>query len=188
MHFSSLIPKMLMFALVISCLTPSNLPWFMDLSFQVPMQSSSLQHWILLPSAVISTAGCCFCFGSVPSFFLELFHHSSPVAYWAPTNLGSKSFSVIPFCLFILFLGFSGFPVVSDGTASARQCGRPGLDPWFRKTPWRRKWQPILVLLPGKFHGQRSLVGYSPWGRKEWDTTERLHFMGFARQEYWIIL
>ena len=42
--------------------------------------------------------------------------------------------------------------------------------------PWRRKWQPIPVLLPGKSHGQRSLVGYSPWCRKELDTTERLHF------------
>ena len=40
----------------------------------------------------------------------------------------------------------------------------------------RRQWQPTPVLLPGKFHGQRSLVGYSPWCRKEWDTTERLHF------------
>ena len=41
---------------------------------------------------------------------------------------------------------------------------------------WRRKWQPTPVVLPGKSHGQRSLVGYSPWGRKESDTTERLHF------------
>ena len=42
--------------------------------------------------------------------------------------------------------------------------------------PWRRRWQPTPVLLPGKFHGQRSLVGYSPWGRKESDMTEQLHF------------
>ena len=49
----------------------------------------------------------CFCFGSVSSFFLELFLHWSPVAYWAPTNLGSSSFSVLSFCLFILFMGFS---------------------------------------------------------------------------------
>ena len=42
-------------------------------------------------------------------------------------------------------------------------------------TLWRRKWQPTPVLLPGKFHGQRSLVGYSPWGCKESDTTEQLH-------------
>ena len=41
---------------------------------------------------------------------------------------------------------------------------------------WRRQWQPTPVLLPGKSHGQRSLVGYSPWGRQESDTTEWLHF------------
>ena len=56
---------------------------------------------------------------------------------------------------------------------------RPGFDPWVRKIPWRRKWQPTPVLLPGKFHGQRSLVGYSPWGLKESDTAERLHFLFF---------
>ena len=56
------------------------------------------------------------------------------------------------------------------------QCRRPGVDPWVRKIPWRMKWQPTPVLLPGKSHGQRSLVGYSPWGRKESDTTGRLHF------------
>ena len=47
-------------------------------------------------------------------------------------------------------------------------------DPWAGKIPWRRKWQPTPVLMPGKSHGQRSLVGCSPWGRKELDTTERL--------------
>ena len=41
---------------------------------------------------------------------------------------------------------------------------------------WRRQWQPTPVLLPGKSHGRRSLVGRSPWGREESDTTERLHF------------
>ena len=40
--------------------------------------------------------------------------------------------------------------------------------------PWRRAWQPILVFLPGEFHGWSSLVGYSPWGHKESDTTEQL--------------
>ena len=87
-HFSSLIPKMLMFTLAISCLTASNLPWFMDLTFQVPMQYCSLQHWTLLLSPVTFRTGCCFCFGSLSSFFLELFLHCSPVAYWAPTDLG----------------------------------------------------------------------------------------------------
>ena len=45
-----------------------------------------------------------------------------------------------------------------------------------RKILWRRKWKPTPILLPGKSHGWRSLVGYSPWGHKESDTTERLHF------------
>ena len=91
-----------MFTLAISCLTTSNLPWFVDLAFQVPMQYCSLQHWILLLLPVPSTTGYCFCFGSIPSFFLELFLHWSPVAYWAPTDLGSSSFSILSFCLFIL--------------------------------------------------------------------------------------
>ena len=49
------------------------------------------------------------------------------------------------------------------------------------KIPWRRKWQHTLVLLPGKFHGLRSLIGYSPWGHKELDTTEQLHLKWNAR-------
>ena len=93
---------MLTFTLAISCLTTSNLSWFKDLTFQVPIQYCSLQHWTFLLSPVISTTGCCFCFGCISSFFLELFLHWSPVAYWAPTDLGSSSFSVLSFCLFIL--------------------------------------------------------------------------------------
>ena len=46
---------------------------------------------------------------------------------------------------------------------------------WVRKIPWRGKWQPTPVFLPGKSHGQRSLVGYSPWGRKELDTHTHTH-------------
>ena len=87
------------FTLAISCLTTSKLPRFMDLTFQVPMQYCCLQHQTLLLSPVTSTIGYCFCFGSIPSFFLELFLHWSPVAYWAPTDLGSSSFSILSFCL-----------------------------------------------------------------------------------------
>ena len=57
-------------------------------------------------------------------------------------------------------------------TAQTVQCGRPGFSPWVGKISWRRKWQPAPVLLPREAHGQRSQVGYSPWGRKEWDMTE----------------
>ena len=51
---------------------------------------------------------------------------------------------------------------------------RQEFKPWVRKIPWSRKWQPTPVFLAGEFHRQRSLVGYSPWGHKEFDTTERL--------------
>ena len=86
---------MSMFTLAVSCLTTSNVPWFMGLTFEVPMQYYFLQHQTLLPSPVISTPGRCFCFGSVCSFFLELLLHSSPVACWAPTDLASSFCSVI---------------------------------------------------------------------------------------------
>ena len=106
-HLSSLIPRMSTFTLAISCLTTSNLPWFMDLTLQAPMQYCSLQHQTLLLSLLTSTTGYCFCFGSVPSFSLELFLHWSPVAYWVPADLGMSSFNILSFCLFILFMGFS---------------------------------------------------------------------------------
>ena len=56
--------------------------------------------------------------------------------------------------------------------------------PWVWKIPWRRKWQPTPVLLPGKSHGRRTLEGHSPWGCKELDTTERLHFLSFLSLYY----
>ena len=65
--------------------------------------------------------GIVYYFGSIPSFFLELFLHWSPVAYWAPTDLGSYSFSILSLCLFILFMEFSrqeywsGLPFPSPG-------------------------------------------------------------------------
>ena len=49
-----------------------------------------------------------------------------------------------------------------------------GFDPWVGKIPWRREWLPTPVFLPQEFHGQRSLVAYSPWDHKESDTTEQL--------------
>ena len=99
---------MSIFTLAISWLTTSNLPWFMDLTFQVPMQYCSLQHQTLLLSPVTSTTGYCFCFGSIPSFFLELFLHWSPVAYWAPNDLGSSSFGILSYRLLYCSWGSQG--------------------------------------------------------------------------------
>ena len=55
-----------------------------------------------------------------------------------------------------------------------RKCRRYWFNPWVRKIPWRRVWQPTPVFLPRESHGQRSLAGCSPWGRKDSDTAERL--------------
>ena len=96
-----------MFTLAFSCLLDSNLPWFMDLTFQLPMQYCCLQHQTLLPSPVTSTTGHCFHFGSVSSFFLELFLHSSPVAYWHLPIWGVHLSVSYLFFFFILFMGFS---------------------------------------------------------------------------------
>ena len=58
--------------------------------------------------------------------------------------------------------------------ANAGDAKRHEFNPWVKKIPWNRKWQPTPVFLPGKFHGQRSLAGYSLWGHKESDTTKQL--------------
>ena len=79
----------------------------MDLTFHVSMQYWFLQHQKLLPSPVTSTMGHYFHLAFVSLFFLKLFLHSFPIAYWPPTDLGSSSFSVIYFCIFILLMGFS---------------------------------------------------------------------------------
>ena len=63
-------------------------------------------------------------------------------------------------------------------------------NPWVRKIPWSRKWQPSPVFLPGKFHRQRSLAGYSPWGHKESDMTEHTltHTHNMCRQTNFLFL
>ena len=96
---------MSVFTLAISCLTIQiyldSWTWHSRFLYNIVLYSIRL----LLP--VTFTAGHRFCFGSFTYFFLKLFLHSSPVTYWAPTNLGSSFFSVLSFCLLILFMGFS---------------------------------------------------------------------------------
>ena len=72
----------------------------------------------------------------------------------------------------------SGLPRWLTGKELACQCRRLrrcGFDPWVGKILGSRKWQPTPGFLPGKFHGQRSLVGCSPWGHKESDMTEHTY-------------
>ena len=111
-HFSSLISKMRflkflkeMFTLAISWMITSYLPWFRDLTFQVPMQYCSLQHQTLFPSQVTSTTRHCFA--------LALFLHSSGVisplissSILGTCQPGEFIFQCLIFCLFILFIVF----------------------------------------------------------------------------------
>ena len=76
-----------------------------------------------------------------------------------------------------------GFPSGSDSKESACSVEDRGSIPGVGKIPWRREWQPSPIFLPGKFHGQRSLVSFSPWSCKEWDMTEQLtqtHIIGYS--------
>ena len=95
---------------------------------------------------------------------------------------GYRGVSLLLILFLHLFHTHNGFffmsrvlPKWCSGKESACQCRRCkscGYNPRVGKIPCRRKWQPTPALLPGKFHGQRSLVGYSPWGGKESDMTE----------------
>ena len=78
--------------------------------------------------------------------------------------LGSKVRQLwlnLPFIILI-----KGLPLQLNVKESTCQCKRHEFDPWVWKIPWKRKWQPTPVFLPGKSHGQRSLMGYSPWSCK----------------------
>ena len=79
-------------------------------------------------------------------------------------------------------------PCGSEVKASAWNVGDPGLIPGSGRSPGEGKWQPIPVLLPGESHGGRSLVGYSPWGCKDSDTTERKVITGEYPQNFSLIL
>ena len=76
---------------------------------------------------------------------------------------------------FYLYYYIPGGASGKEHTCQSRRCKRCGFNPWVRKIPWRRAWQPTPVLLPGEFHGQRSLVGYSSWDHRV-NMTEQLTF------------
>ena len=81
-------------------------------------------------------------------------------------------------CFWDSALSFKGLPSWCSGKEPACQCRgwkRCGLDPWVGRIPWKRKQKLILVFMPEKSHGHRSLAGYSPWGCKELDTNECVH-------------
>ena len=82
-------------------------------------------------------------------------------------NFETKTKQAAPKSAITKFLvNYRGLPWCFRQWRVCLQCGRPGFDLWVGKVPWRRKWQPIPIFLPGKSHGWSSLAGYSPWGHK----------------------
>ena len=73
-----------------------------------------------------------------------------------------------------IWIELLGLPCSSDDKESACNAGDPGLIPGSGRSPGVKEWQPTPVFLPGESHGQKSMVGYSPWACKELDTTEQL--------------
>ena len=86
----------------------------------------------------------------------------------------SKMLGCVQDATFVKSKETSGLPRWRSDQETAYQCRRHGFDSWIRKISWRSKWRPIPGFLPGKSHGQRSLAGCSPWGRKELDTTQEV--------------
>ena len=80
--------------------------------------------------------------------------------------------------------GFPGGTSDKELTCQCRRHKRLGFSLWVGKMPWRRAWQPTQVFLPRESHGQRSLVGYSPWGHKWLDTTEATSHLCTKQVEY----
>ena len=77
-----------------------------------------------------------------------------------------------------------GASLVADSEESTCNSGDPGSIPGSERSPGEGKWLPTPVFLPGEFRGQRSLVGYSPWGCKELDTTKQLTLSDICYQIY----
>ena len=124
-----------------------------------PKGHPAISWWCVLPEPVVQIG-----YNVVPMHHIDGCHvnkQSASQRTEGATKLEPGSFNLGP-------------PRWHSGKESICQCRRCRFDPWVRKIPWRRKWQPAPVFLPGESHGQRNLLGYSLWGRKESDTTEWL--------------
>ena len=92
---------------------------------------------------------------------------------WAKVYLFLFYFLILNFFILLKYSWFRA-SLVAQMVKNLPAMRRPGFDPWVRNIPWSRKRQPTPISLPREFHGQRSLAGYSPYGRKESDTIDRL--------------
>ena len=113
--------------------------------------------------------------GCIPDYAAQSFSYSSSTPLFS-ILLHSRSKQVAYILLFYLKPTHQGLhQVVLSGKelpCQGRRCKKHRFNPCVGMIPWRRVWQPTLIFLPGKSHGQRSLAGYRSWGHKESDTTE----------------
>ena len=98
--------------------------------------------------------------------------HRRDLAVWFLLFTNTHGYWYQCWCLYVDTWTYCSAFLVAQTVKNLPAVKRYGFDCWVRKCPWRREWQPTPVFLPGEFHGQRSLVGYSPWGRKELDTSD----------------
>ena len=155
----------LFFKVAIRVCIPSRNEW------KVPVAPHPQQHlvmlvWILaIPLGVLVVSHCCLNWHFLDDILCGVSFVRLSGLFWNHT---------VYFLLLSVqsSLCFPGGATGEEPFCLCRRHKRLGFDPWVRKIPWRRASQPTPVFLPGESHGQRSLVGYSPWGRKEFDTTE----------------
>ena len=108
----------------------------------------------------------------------KLFQTSANISVWtvlAHTHAYQIYYVVCYVIYAILYIRLSWWVSGKECSWQRRRLRKLGFDPWVGKILWRRKLQSIPVLLPGKFHGQRNLVGYSPWSCKESETAEQVN-------------
>ena len=127
------------------------------------------RHWVASNSPRLQDCCICHAYGSLPSSAAG--KKNPPESNADPGSIPGPGR-----CVSIRLCNYTcDFPGGSDSKASAYNVGDPGSVPGSGRFPREGNGKPTPVFLPGKFHGWRSLVGYCPWGRKESDTTERLH-------------
>ena len=127
------------------------------------------ERWCVSAFSPVGDGGCCKKVNAFGWFLIGMLHH---LFLWRTGQLGC--------CCWYLYMSFPQLvflpwrKTLKGWLRQQRiclQCRRPRFDPWVGEISWKRKWQAIPVFLPGELHGQRSLASYSPWGRKELDTT-----------------
>ena len=146
---------------------------------QLKMQSTPVDHKLRsLPNKAPNTG--CLPTMSIPwAWFLHLSQtrHCNKWPAFLVSRFQSSKWSHSTLWSFRKVIQTPGGAGGKESTCQCRRCKRHEFDPWVGKIPWSRKWQPTPVFLPGKFHGQRSLVGYSQWGcrvRHNWATEHTL--------------